>query len=143
MTPDPLLRRIERTSVVACLVMTAAALAVARGRPGPALGVLGGGLLIAVSYRTIASGVGALVDRMAPQVPGDRKVPEINDSAGEVRPPALAWTLVKLAGRYALLALLAYVMIARLRLHPVGLLVGASSVVAAASVEALRLLLKK
>jgi hypothetical protein len=34
-------------------------------------------------------------------------------------------------------------MIARLRLHPLGLLAGVSSVVAAASVEAFRLLLKK
>jgi hypothetical protein len=34
-------------------------------------------------------------------------------------------------------------MIARLHLHPVGLLAGASSVVAAAAVEAVRLLLKK
>jgi len=46
-------------------------------------------------------------------------------------------------GRYALLALLAYVMIARLRLHPLGLLAGASSVVAGAGVEALRLIMKK
>ena len=51
--------------------------------------------------------------------------------------------LVKVGLRYALLALLAYVMIARLRLHPVGLLAGVSSVVAAVSIEALRLLLKK
>jgi hypothetical protein len=47
------------------------------------------------------------------------------------------------AFRYALLALLAYVMIARLRLHPLGLLAGASSVVAAAAVEAFRQFTKK
>jgi hypothetical protein len=40
--------------------------------------------------------------------------------------------------RYALLALLAYVMIARLRLHPWGLLAGASSVVAGVALEAIR-----
>jgi hypothetical protein len=34
-------------------------------------------------------------------------------------------------------------MIARLRLHPVGLLAGASSIVAAVSIEAVRLLMKK
>jgi hypothetical protein len=141
--PDPWLRRIERTSIVACLVMAALALVLARGRPGPALGVLGGGLLIAVSYRTIASGVSGLVDRMAPPAPRDRMVPQTTDSGAQPAAPRLAWTVTKLAGRYALLAVLAYVMIARLRLHPVGLLVGASSVVAAASVEALRLLLKK
>jgi hypothetical protein len=49
----------------------------------------------------------------------------------------------KIALRYALLGLLAYVMIARLRLHPWGLLAGASSVVAGASLEAVRLALKK
>ena len=52
-------------------------------------------------------------------------------------------TVLQLAGRYALLALIAYVMIARLRLHPLGLLAGASSVVAAVTVEAVRLLVKK
>ena len=57
--------------------------------------------------------------------------------------PKFAWILVKLALRYALLALLAYVMIARLRLHPLGLMAGASSVVAAVSIEAVRVLLKK
>lgn len=99
-----------------------------------AAGVLGGGLLIAVSYRAIASGVNVLVEALVGETDADRR---------QRARPRLAWTVAKLALRYALLAVLAYVMIARLRLHPVGLLVGASSVVAAASVEALRLLLKK
>lgn len=134
MHADPWLRRIERTSIAACLVMAAGALMIARGAPGPALGVIGGGLLIAVSYRTIASGVNRLVDTHGRQ----------QDAAPAGRAaPSLAWTVATLALRYALLAVLAYVMIARLRLHPLGLLAGASSVVAAASVEALRLLLKK
>ena len=47
---------------------------------------------------------------------------------------------VKLAGRYALLGLWAYVMIVRLRLHAIGVLIGASSLVAAASFEAVRVL---
>ena len=122
---DPFLRRIERSAIAICLLMAVAALFIAGGRPGPALGVLGGGLLIAVSYRTIGSGVTALVEYAAGQEGGSGR-------------PALASTMAKVAGRYALLALLAYVMIARLRLHPLGLLAGASSVVAAAGVEALR-----
>jgi hypothetical protein len=130
---DPWLRRIERTSIAACLVMAGAALLIARGDWRPAAGVLGGGLLIAVSYRAIGSGVDALVDRLG----GATVTVPVNAR------PNLTWTAAKLVLRYALLAVLAYVMIARLRLHPVGLLVGASSVVAAASVEALRLLLKK
>jgi hypothetical protein len=56
--------------------------------------------------------------------------------------PKVSRAVIKLVGRYALLALLAYVMIARLRLHPLGLLAGASSVVAAAVLEAGRLFKK-
>ena len=91
----------------------------------PAASVIGGGLLVAFSYWTIRSGVNALGD-------GHRAAT-----------PRIGPIMVKVLTRYALLALLAYVMIARLRLHPLGLLAGASSVVAAASVEAFRLLLKK
>jgi hypothetical protein len=54
------------------------------------------------------------------------------------------WRIVfQLAGRYALLGFMAYVMIARLRLPPVWLLAGASSIVAAVAVEAARFLVKK
>ncbi|OFW09417.1 MAG: hypothetical protein A3H96_01920 [Acidobacteria bacterium RIFCSPLOWO2_02_FULL_67_36] len=134
MDADATLRRVERTSIAACLVMAAAALVLARGTVWPAVGVIGGGLLIAVSYHTIASSVTGLVRQVAPG-------PDVEAIA---RPrPKFAWILVKLALRYALLALLAYVMIARLRLHPLGLMAGASSVVAAVSIEAVRVLLKK
>jgi hypothetical protein len=50
---------------------------------------------------------------------------------------------VKIVVRYALLAFLAYVMIARLRLPPLGLMAGVSSVAAAAGIEVVRLLWKK
>ena len=123
MDADPFLRRLERTAVLVCVATAGAALAIAGGRAEPAIAVLGGGLLIGVSYRTIGSGVTALTTAK--------------------RAPRTSWIAVKVVARYALLALLAYVMIARLRLHPVGLLAGASSVAAAASIEALRLLLKK
>jgi hypothetical protein len=124
------LRRLQSTAVAACLAMAAFALAVSSGRPRPALAVLGGGLLIAFSYWTIGSGLAALGAAIAA-------------SRSAASAPRMAWTMTKVIGRYALLALLAYVMIARLRLHPLGLLAGASSVVVAASVEAFRLLLKK
>ena len=126
MNVDLLLRRIERTAIVVCGLMTLAALVLAHGRPWPALGVLAGGLLAGLSYRMIASSAGTL----APETGGD---------AG----PSLTSAVLQLVGRYALLALLAYVMIGRLRLHPLGLLAGASSVVAALSIEAVRFLLKK
>ena len=134
MESNAFLRRLESTAIVACLAMAALAMAISSGRPGPAVAVLGGGLLIAFSYWTIGSGIGALGTIVgAAQATTDRAPP----------PPRLAWTMAKVVGRYALLALLAYVMIARLRLHPLGLLAGASSVVVAASIEAFRLLLKK
>ena len=94
--------------------MAVAATAIARDwRAG--LAVLGGGLLIATSFLSIRGGLDH---------------------------PSTRRAILKLAGRYALLAFLAYVMIARLRLSPLGLIAGASSVVAAAMVEALRVLWK-
>jgi hypothetical protein len=139
---DPLLRRIERTAIAVCLVMAAAAFALGGGRWAPVAGVLGGGLLVAVSYRTIGSSVGGLVALLTR---GERSSPAGTDpgASGSPAAPGVAWTVVLVLARYALLALLAYVMIARLRLHPLGLLAGASSFVAAASIEALRLLMKK
>jgi hypothetical protein len=101
-----------------------------------ALGVVGGGLLVGVSYWSLKSSVTALVDLLAATSSG---VPD------EPSPPRanMRREIVKLTLRYALLGLLAYVMIARLRLHPWGLLAGASSVVAGVSLEALRLVMKK
>jgi len=99
--------------------MTVLAVAITRDwRAG--LAVVGGGVLIATSFLSIRGGIDDLAAR---------------------RPPGRA--VLKIAGRYALLAFLAYVMIARLRLPPFGLIAGASSVVAATVVEAVRLLRKK
>ena len=67
--------------------------------------VVGGGLLIGISFLSISSSVDQIASRRR-----------------------LAFAVLKLAGRYALLAFLAYVMIARLRLPPLGLMAGASSV---------------
>jgi hypothetical protein len=132
---DPLLRRIEATAVVVCVAMAVAALAIARERAmASALAVLAGGVLAGVSYRLIVAGAEAIVQMLVPASTAER------DARSR---PSLAVTVLKLAGRYALLALLAYVMIARLRLPPLGLLAGASSVVAAVSIEAVRFLAKK
>lgn len=93
-----------------------------------AVGVLGGGVLVGVGAFALASGIGGvagLFDGSTP--PTERR----RIARGAV---------LKLAGRYALLGFLAYVMIARLRLHPLGVLAGASSVAAAAFVEAARFL---
>jgi hypothetical protein len=87
-------------------------------------GVLGGGLLLGLSYRALKRGVGALGPPPAGQ---------------EGRPPVSpARVAVGLAGRYALLLVTGYVIIGRLHLHPLGVLVGVSAVVIAAMVEAVR-----
>jgi hypothetical protein len=123
---DPLVRRIGQLSVVICVVSAVAASIAFGWRP--AAGVLGGGLLIGISFYSIGGGVAAIVAAASGGRPARR---------------VLIRTLVILVIRYALLGFLAYVMIARLRLHPIGLLVGASSVAAAAFVEAFRHLAKK
>jgi hypothetical protein len=144
---DIILRRVERTAVVLCVLMSAVALAVTRGRFAAALAVLAGGLLVSISYRLILLGAGVLAAAPGAIQDGVHATP---GPAGSDAPPTGAshrrrplMTGAKVAGRYALLAVLAYVMIARLRLPPVGLLAGASSIVAAVSLEALRYLLKK
>jgi hypothetical protein len=135
---DPFLRRLERTAIVACLAMAVAALILSGGQLDAAVAVLAGGLLIGVSYWTIGSGVTAL-GAVTDADDGSQPAPPTRQPSRAL----IVVTMAKVVGRYALLALLAYAMISRLRLHPVGLLAGASSVVAAASVEAFRLLLKK
>jgi hypothetical protein len=139
---DQFLRRLERTAIVVCLSMAVVALLVTL-RIAPAIAVLGGGLLIGVSYWTIGLGVHALAGAfLGPPATRDVTGGEPIDEAPSAR-PRTGWTLARVVLRYALLALLAYVMIARLRLHPIALLAGASSVAAAASIEAVRLLMKK
>ncbi len=146
---DPSLRRLERDAAIWCGLATAAALALRPDQPGIAGGIAGGGLLAWGSLLAIKSSVDALLASalLASVVPAARGAPPIGEPAGQ-RPPAGedpparagAGLAVKLAGRYALVGLGAYVMIVRLRLHAVGVLIGASSLVAAASFEAVRVL---
>ena len=121
-----MIARIRRGAVAVCLVAAAVTLGLWGWRV--AAGVLGGGLLIGISFYTLDQGVSAIVAAAS--------------AAGASR-RAVTGALVKLVLRYALLGFLAYVMIARLRLHPIGLLVGASSVGAAAFVEAVAFFAKK
>jgi hypothetical protein len=123
MTTDPLLRRVERRAAA----MAALGIAVAWLLPGggwrAAAGVAGGALLALTSYWAIKRGVSSLADRVV--------------ARGHARAPGRAGPLFFVL-RYALLAGMAYVMIARLRLSPIGLLSGASMFVGAAAVELLR-----
>ena len=137
MEADTTLRRVERNALLVCAVLIAAACFVPP-RPAVAIGVLGGGVLVGISYWSLKSGVTALVEALA--AAGGTGPAKADPAA---RRANMRRELVKLSVRYALLALLAYVMIARLRLHPWGLLAGASSVVAGVSLEAARLVIKK
>jgi len=142
---DPFLRRLERDAVIWAALAAGAALAIRPDQPGLAAGVVGGGILALTSLWAIRSSVDALLSRIdpatAPARTGDADGEPGGQPGGESMPArAGAGIAVKLAGRYALLGLGAYVMIVRLRLHAIGVLIGASSLVAAASFEAVRVL---
>ena len=132
MERDTTLRSVERNAFFICAAMTVVACFVPP-RPAVALGVLGGGLLVGVSYWSLKSSVTALVDVLAGVGTG------AGTTADPARPRAnMRREIVKLTLRYALLGLLAYVMIARLRLHPLGLLLGMTALAASATAEAVR-----
>lgn len=165
---DRALRRFERDAILACLAMSAVALIVAILVDGAdlaaraALGVLGGGLLMALSYRAIKGAVDVLVEvavgQTGAEAPFQTESPGGSssdpDSAAEdwrseqdfspAHPPALssgrrAVLAVKFFTRYALLAVAAYVMLTCFRLHPVGILAGATSPFLAALMQLARL----
>lgn len=116
---DPVVRRVERNGVLACAVMAGLAWALARGDVGAPAGVFGGGALVWISYRGIKSGVDVL-------------------TGGGKSGVRVATGLVKFFTRYAILAVAAYVIMARLRMPPLAVFAGASSLVVAVALEALR-----
>jgi hypothetical protein len=116
------LERIVRDAGVACLLI-ALLLAVVRRDLLIGVSVIGGGVLIGLSYWAIKGTVDALI---AVRFGGDA-------AAKRARFP-----LVKFFTRHGMLALAAYGMMVRLHLDPVGLLAGVSSLVIGVAVEVLR-----
>jgi hypothetical protein len=110
---------VARTTVWVCVTLTLAAALIRPGRWQVAGGVLAGGLLVGLSAWAIRGVVEGVLGQ------------------GTAR-PAPALVLVKFFTRHVILALAAYGMMVRLHLDPVGMLVGVSSLVIAAGVEALR-----
>ena len=105
--------------------MAVLAWAIARGDVNAPAGVFGGGALVWISYRGIKGGIDVLVCE-----PG-----------GEGRPRSgtgVAIGLVKFFTRYGILAIAAYVIMARFRMPPLAVFAGASSLVVAVAIEALR-----
>ena len=117
------LRHFERDAIIACGSMATVALVVSRGVAAP-LGVLAGGLLMALSYLAVKGGVDALV--------GPR-------GGGPLTLRQRVLGAVKFLTRYALLAIAAYAMLSCFRLHPIGLVAGAASPFIAAIAQVVRI----
>jgi hypothetical protein len=114
--------RLARTTAAVCVVI-AIVFAIWKRTLAAPLGVLGGGLLIAISFWAIRGLVDGLI--------GLRSASETGRKSARV-------TLVKFFTRHVIVALAAYGMMVRLRVDPVGLLAGVSSLGVATAVEVLR-----
>ena len=119
--PD-FLTGLERRAAVLAVLLAAGALIWPAGGMRLAAAVLGGALIAGVSYFGIRRGVDGLMGAL---------------SGGATARAGVTRALIMLVGRYALLALIAYVMISRLRLSPLGLLLGVSVIPLAATIEVL------
>lgn len=117
-----MIERVARNTAISCVVLAAVAYAWTRDIFVP-LGVLGGGLLIGVSFWAIKGTVDALIAL---------------GSRGETPVKSTGFQLVKFFTRHGMLALAAYGMMVRLHLDPVGLLAGVSSLGVAVAVEVIR-----
>ena len=117
-----MIKRIARDTAVACVAIAIAFALWKRDLAAP-LGVLGGGLLIGLSFWAIRGTVDTLIAVR---------------SGGENGGNSTGFALVKFFTRHGIVALAAYGMMVRLHLDPLGLLAGVSSLGVAVGVEALR-----
>jgi hypothetical protein len=124
------IERIARTTAVVCVVTAVAFAAWKRTWAAP-LGVLGGGLLLGISYWAVRGAVDALITSL-PRHSGEAA------KAGKTSQKSGAFTLVKFFTRHGIVALAAYGMMVRLHVDPMGLLLGVSSLGVATAVEVLR-----
>ena len=129
-----MLDRIVGNTAISCVAIAVLAAAWTRGFRAP-LGVLGGGLLIGLSYWAIRGTVDALI---GPRSGVSRHRGGAATADGETPLTTSRFQLVKFFTRHGMLALAAYVMMVRLHLDPVGLLAGVSSLAVALAVEVLR-----
>lgn len=117
-----MIERIARDTAIVCALMVALAAVWKRDFATPA-GVAAGGLLVGLSFWAIQGAVDTLIRHR---------------SDGETPRKRSGFQLVKFFTRHAMLGLAAYVMMMRLRADPVAMLMGVSSLGAAAAVEAMR-----
>jgi len=150
--PDPLLRRVARTTAVLCAVAAVAALVIEGGRPDGALGVLVGTGLMAFSFKVIRDSVDARARRVLAE-PGAQHIETVRShgssdpcqpateqrSGAPVDPGGLmrhAWTLTKYVTRYGVLAVVAWAALVPLHASPVGVFVGVTLPVVAIALAA-------
>jgi len=125
--------RIGRDTALACGCFALVAALWFRNLAAPA-GVIGGGLLIGLSFWAIRGTVDTLMAL------GGGLTPRSGDAAeaGETPRKQARFHLVKFFTRHAMLALAAYGMMVRLQLDPVAMLLGVTSLGVAVAVEAVR-----
>ena len=130
-----MIRRVARNTAVSCLAMALLA-GLWSGDLRVVGGVLGGGVLVGFALWALAGAFrGGRVERGEPGLdPESRKGRENR----EIQPVSRGFALVKFFTRHVILALVAYVMMVRLHLDPIGMVVGVTSVVVAATLEAAR-----
>ncbi len=127
---DRQLRRIERDTLIVGGGLALGALLLWPSHPARAAGVAGGLALMALSYQGIRSGVDAVWPRPGPGAP------EAGEGAAPVSPDLRArFGFVKFFTRNAILALSAYVMMARFEFDPMAMLAGVSTPAIAATIE--------
>jgi hypothetical protein len=128
-----MIARVARDTAIACFAIAILFLLWKRSIAAP-LGVIGGGLLIGISFWAIRGTVDALVSlrRGLPRRSGEAA------KAGETGRISTVFVLVKFFTRHAIVALAAYGMMVRLHVDPLGVLLGVTSLGVAIGVEALR-----
>ena len=117
-----MIARVARDTAIACVAIALVFLLWKRNALAP-LGVIGGGLLIGLSFWAIRATVDTLISLRSDAESGRKST---------------VFALVKFFTRHGILALAGYVMMVRLHLDPVGLLAGVSSLGVAVAVEVIR-----
>jgi hypothetical protein len=127
------IERIARDTALACLAIALVFFLFKRTLAAP-LGVLGGGVLIGLSFWAIRSTVDTLIALQTSPSHRRGDAGKTDDTAR--KRPRVA--LVKFFTRHGIVSLVAYGMMVRLHVDPLGVLLGVTSLGIAVGVEALR-----
>jgi len=129
-----MIARIARDTVLACLAIALVFFLFKRTLAAP-LGVLGGGVLIGLSFWAIRGTVDTLLRGSAATA---RQAAVDGQNRAETGRKSPRFALVKFFTRHGIVALAAYGMMVRLHVDPLGVLLGVTSLGIAVGVEALR-----